>query len=102
MLINKYEYVYNQIENILNSVYKIAKPHNKCYEGTKYCCEIYGIDFMITDDYIVKLIEINVTPGYYEDKDENNIKFFEYQKDYFDWFYKESISKIFNKTITTK
>ena len=98
----KYEYVYKQIENILNSVYKIAKPHVKCYDGTKYCCGIYGIDFMITDDYIVKLIEINVTPGYYEDKDENNIKFFEYQKDYFDWFYKESISKIFNKTITTK
>ena len=51
------------MELILGAAAKIVKPRIKCYEESKYCCEVFGIDFMITDDYIVKLIEINAEVG---------------------------------------
>ena len=25
---------------------EIIKPNVKCYEESKYCCEVFGIDFM--------------------------------------------------------
>ena len=93
----KYEYIYQQIELILGAAAKIVKPHVKCYEESKNCCEVYGIDFMITDDYTVKLIEINAEAGY-GSKNEDKTKYKQYCSEYFDWFYKESLlSKLFKK-----
>ena len=93
----KYEYVYEQIELILGAAANIVKPHVKCYEESKNCCEVFGIDFMITDDYTVKLIEINAEAGYGA-KNEDKTKYKQYCNEYFDWFYKESLlSKLFNK-----
>ena len=100
LLKDKHSNIYNQMDKILNAVITIAKPYIKCYEGTKYCCDIFGVDFMITDDYIVKLIEINNSTGFVS-KD-NDKKFDIFCSEYFDWFYKESISKLFNKTIKNK
>ena len=87
---NMYSNVYNQIKIILEAVAKIIKPHIRCYEESEYCCEVFGIDFMITDDYTVKLIEINAEAGYTM-KDTKNEKFKAFCSDYFDWFYKESL-----------
>jgi hypothetical protein len=36
---------------------------SKCYPESKNCFHIFGADVMITDDYTVKLIEINSKPG---------------------------------------
>ena len=95
----KYEYVYQQIELILGAAANIVKPHVKCYEESKNCCEVFGIDFMITDDYTVKLIEINAEAGY-GSKNEDKTKYKAYCSEYFDWFYKESLlSKLFKKTL---
>lgn len=94
----KYEYVYQQIKLILGAAANIVKPHVKCYEESKNCCEVFGIDFMITDDYTVKLIEINAEAGYGA-KNEDKTKYKQYCNEYFDWFYKESLlSKLFNKS----
>jgi tubulin monoglycylase TTLL3/8 len=71
----KYEYVYQQIELILGAAAKIVKPHVKCYEESKNCCEVFGIDFMITDDYTVKLIEINAEAGYGSKNEDKMIGF---------------------------
>ena len=96
--IDKYEYVYQQMELILGAAAKIVKPHIKCYEESKYCCEVFGIDFMITDDYIVKLIEINAEAGY-GSKNEDKTKYIAYCREYFDWFYKKSLlSRLFKKS----
>jgi hypothetical protein len=94
----KYEYVYDQIELILGAAANIVKPYVKCYEESKNCCEVFGIDFMITDDYTVKLIEINAEAGY-GSKNEDKTKYKAYCSEYFDWFYKESLlSKLFKSS----
>ena len=94
----KYDHIYQQIELILGAAANIVKPHVKCYEESKNCCEVFGIDFMITDDYTVKLIEINAEAGY-GSKNEDKTKYKAYCSEYFDWFYKESLlSKLFNKS----
>jgi hypothetical protein len=94
----KYDYVYKQMKTILGAVSEIIKPNVKCYEESKYCCEIFGIDFMITDDYTVKLIEINAEAGY-GSKNEDKTKYKKYCSEYFDWFYKESLLfKLFYKS----
>jgi hypothetical protein len=99
---DKYGYVYQQMEIILSAVSKIIIPHVKCYEESKYCCEVFGIDFMLTDDYIVKLIEINAEAGYGA-KNEDKIKYKQYCSEYFDWFYKESLlSKLFRESTMMK
>ena len=87
---DKYEYIYKQMKTILGAVVEIIKPNTRCYEESKYCCEIFGIDFMITDDYIVKLIEINAEAGY-GSKNKDKTKYMAYCSEYFDWFYKESL-----------
>ncbi len=87
---DKYNHVYQQIELILGAVAEIVKPNTRCYEESEYCCEIFGIDFMITDDYIVKLIEINAEAGY-GSKNKDKTKYKTYCSAYFDWFYKESL-----------
>jgi hypothetical protein len=87
---DKYNHVYQQMELILSAVAEIIKPYIRCYEESKYCCEIFGIDFMITDDYVVKLIEINAEAGY-GSKNKDKTKYMAYCSAYFDWFYKNSL-----------
>jgi hypothetical protein len=87
---NKYEHIYKQMELILGAVAEIVKPNTRCYEESKYCCETFGIDFMITDDYTVKLIEINAEAGY-GSKNKDKTKYMAYCSEYFDWFYKKSL-----------
>ena len=99
---DKYRYVYQQMEIILDAVAKIIMPYIKCYEESKYCCEVFGIDFMLTDDYIVKLIEINAEAGYGA-KNEDKTKYKQYCKEYFNWFYKESLlSRLFRESVMIK
>ena len=50
---------------------------------------------MITDDYTVKLIEINAEAGY-GSKNEDKTKYKQYCSEYFDWFYKESLLSKFS------
>ena len=97
----KYKHIYKQMELILSAVADIIKPHVKCYEESKYCCEVFGIDFMITDDYVVKLIEINAEAGYTM-KDKDNKKFKAFCSAYFDWFYKESLIPVVFPTTTNR
>ena len=35
----------------------------KCYSESKNCYQYLGMDIMITDDYKVKCIELNMRPG---------------------------------------
>jgi hypothetical protein len=99
---DKYRNVYEQMEIILSAVSKIIIPHIKCYEESKYCCEVFGIDFMLTDDYTVKLIEINAEAGYGA-KNEDKTKYKQYCVEYFDWFYKESLlSRLFRESVMMK
>ena len=89
---------------ILSKVVEIYKPYIKCYEKTKNCFEIFGIDFMIEDNFNVILIEINDTFGipsfpYNKANDtiENNRLWLSHVKEYVKWIYDNAISKIFIK-----
>lgn len=88
------EEVIKQMRLILNAAANIVKPHTKPYEESTYGCEIFGIDFMVTDTLIVKLIEINAEAGYgYKDKEYS--KYRQYCREYFDWFYSNTLLPIF-------
>lgn len=53
----------NQIDKFYKILYKLVKPHAGCYPESKNCFEIFGIDFMITRDYVIKVLEVNAGIG---------------------------------------
>jgi hypothetical protein len=59
------EKVLSQMEMILSKVAEIVKPHLKCFPESKNCFEVFGIDFMIKDDFTVMLIEVNDECGFF-------------------------------------
>ena len=54
--------IQNQLEILFSLVGKVDK-YFKCFTESKDCYQLFGFDVMITDDYQVKLIEINSGPG---------------------------------------
>lgn len=51
--------IINQIINCLSVISKLAKNEIKCYSESKNCFEILGADLMLTNNYQIKLLEIN-------------------------------------------
>jgi predicted ATP-grasp superfamily ATP-dependent carboligase len=53
------------IDTQISEVYSIINKYNnaQCYNDSKYCFEIFGLDIMLTDDYQLKVIEVNANPG---------------------------------------
>jgi hypothetical protein len=51
-----------QIKYLFKNILSVS--NTKCYPESKSCYHIFGGDIMITDDYQVKLIEINGSSGY--------------------------------------
>ena len=54
--------IQKQLEHLFNSVGNVDQ-YFKCFSESKDCYQLFGFDVMITDDYQVKLIEINSGPG---------------------------------------
>jgi hypothetical protein len=90
--------IYEQMNNILESAAAIIKPHTKSYSESKYAFEVFGCDFMITDDLIVKLIEINARHDYGVDdlKKDNQEGFKVFCSDFYNWVYLNAIKPVFN------
>ena len=62
-------------------VSKLLKGYAKPYPNAKNAFEVFGCDFMATDDYKVKLLEINEHTGlsmedFPDRKDEFSMKYF--------------------------
>jgi hypothetical protein len=53
--------IYSQIDDISNLALQI--PRAKCYPESERCYELFGMDLMITDEYHVKILEINEKIG---------------------------------------
>ncbi len=49
--------IYQQIDTITKYVVNTITPN--CYPDSQHCYEFFGLDLMITNDYKVKLIEVN-------------------------------------------
>jgi hypothetical protein len=58
---HKVDSINKQLVNLFKGVSRCLKSN--CYSETKNCFHIFGADVMITDDYTVKLIEINGKPS---------------------------------------
>ena len=51
---NQLSYLFKYIQKVINV---------KCYPENKFCYHLFAIDIMITNDYRIKLIEMNTKPG---------------------------------------
>lgn len=49
--------IYSQYDYICSCIISSINP--ECYKDSKYCFETFGLDLLITNDYQVKLIEVN-------------------------------------------
>ena len=56
--------IYSQLDEIFTGIDKILRNVGVgCFEESKYCYHLFGADIMIMDDYKVKIIELNDSPG---------------------------------------
>lgn len=76
------------MRTIMGCAVKIIQPHARKYNESETAFEIFGVDFMIardvlTNDFVVKLLEINAEAGYGYKNDV--VKYTEYCSQYFQW-----------------
>ena len=57
----KYGIIFKQIVTIFKGVHKCIRA--KCYSESKHCFRLFGGDIMITNDFNVKIIEVNEKPS---------------------------------------
>ena len=67
----------NQIDKFYKILYNLVKPYAKCYPESRNCFEIFGVDFMITRDYEVKVLEVNAGIGLSSNMTTNKAELFE-------------------------
>jgi len=60
---DQWRYVMGQFDYIYACILYIMKGKGECYSDSKNCFELLGLDFMITDDLRVILIEVNARMG---------------------------------------
>jgi hypothetical protein len=65
---DQWQNVKQQFNFIYACILDIMKNKGECYSDSKNCFELFGLDFMITDDLRVKLIEVNARVGLSPDK----------------------------------
>lgn len=89
--------IYLQMEEIMEGVSSIIKDNAFSYEESKYAFEVFGVDFMITDEYSVKLLEVNARHDYgvNDMKKERKDKFIDFCSDFYDWIYQKAILPVF-------
>jgi len=92
------KYIVKQMHVILSYVAKILNKFAEPYSNFKYAYDIYGVDFLITDNYHVYLMEINNKVGYTMHS-YNKIDTTYYNKNYFDWICNNVIFPTFSKEL---
>jgi hypothetical protein len=62
--------LYKQLYELYSIINKILKVNSKCYSESRNCFALFGADLMITNDYNIKILEFNDSPGLgYEDQE---------------------------------
>ena len=92
--ISEYNYITNQIFIILKSVFNLVKKHSRPYKNAKNAFEIFGCDFLIDDNLIVYLLEINDHIGLRQ-LDPDSIPVINFEKKMARWIYDKTIIKTF-------
>ncbi len=95
--------IFGQMKEILESVKTLYIPKLEVYNETKYGFEVFGIDFMVTTDFKVYILEINgldvgyepIIPKQFTKKDGPWLpEYREFSKNYFEWIYSNVIKTI--------
>lgn len=81
------EYLIQQMENICEIIFNIVKNSNiKTFNETVNSFEVLGLDFMILNDFTVKILEVNNKLGYgIINQGTDKVNKFTY--DFFNWIY---------------
>jgi hypothetical protein len=95
--------ILSQMNKIMEIVLQVYAPKAKLYSETKNAFEVFGIDFMITKDGDVKLLEVNGLDVGYEPIGENFNKitgpwsdeYSQFSRDYFEFVYENAIKPCF-------
>ena len=96
------EKVLSQMELVLSKVAEIVKPNLKCFPESKNCFEVFGIDFMIKDDFTVMLIEVNDECGISSDNknkydtEQGRKVWLLYIKEFIKWIYDNGIGPVYD------
>jgi hypothetical protein len=92
---DKIDYLNNQMRTILykSSVILYGEKVNN-FENAKNSCHVFGVDFMIKDNFDVMLIEINKYPGY-KHKNKNDLTL---DNTIYSFFNKISFKPLFTNT----
>ena len=91
-----YNNIIRQIILVINECFSIVKPEIKLYPETKNSFQIFVSDFMITSEYIIKLLEINhgdIGYNFLNVKNYNIQQIF--NKNFFKWIFIKTIVPIF-------
>jgi len=98
LTLDQNDMIYKQMYDILEVASTIIKPHAKSYIESKYAFEVFGCDFMINTDLVVKLIEINARHDYGVNdlKKDNQQGFKLFCNEFYNWVYNEAIKPVFN------
>lgn len=86
------------LDLILLRISQAVKNKVKPYKGeSEYGYTILGLDVMFTDDYTVKLIEVNSQPGMWSVIYPPNIEYEDFENKLLTWEYEIAIEHILNK-----
>lgn len=88
--------ILDSMNYISRIVFNIIKESNiRTFDEAVNSFEVLGLDFMILDDYSVKILEINNKLGYGV-KNQGTPKVEKFTRDFFEWIYKNAIKPIEN------
>jgi hypothetical protein len=88
------EDILKQMREILHVAAEVIQPHIKPRAESVYGFEVFGVDFMLTDELDVKLIEINARHDYGHPTGDEK-RFAEYSAAFHEWMYSNAIVSIF-------
>jgi hypothetical protein len=88
------EYILKQIKHIVNLLTEIIKNNVEAYPESKYAFEVFGMDFIVTEDFNVYLIEVNEKIGM-KNADETDKTYSDFSYEYFKWIYDNAVKPFF-------
>jgi hypothetical protein len=89
--------IQEQIEYVIKYCVEIFKKNIlKCYDEFESCFHYYGADFMITTDYVVKLLEINRRPQFNIKHFHNHPNWNKFLYNFYNWVYDDVINPFFS------
>lgn len=89
--------IWKQMNYICGGLSNFVKSKIKPYEESESGYYVFGLDFMVDTSYHVFLIECNNHPGHGSLNVDDNRKYIDFLKQYFEWIYDCALKPFFDK-----